>query len=58
MDNRPWWDNFISIGKKITYTAWDETQANEIGTFFSYQEAVDAIKAYAKTLEPQEDKWK
>ena len=41
-----WWDNFITEGTRTTYTAWDETQANEIGTFFTYEEAQEAVKEY------------
>lgn len=45
-----WWDDFITVETIPTYTAWDETQANEIGTFFTYEEAEKAIKEYTKTL--------
>lgn len=42
-----WCVNFITT----RYTAWDESQANELGTFDTYEEAVQALLDYAKTLE-------
>ena len=51
----PWYHNFITISKAKIYTAWDETQSNQIGTYLTYAEAVAAIKEYAKTLDPPEE---
>jgi hypothetical protein len=47
-----WYDKFITIHHVCRYTAWDETQANELGTFDTYEEAKEAILKHAKTLEP------
>ena len=53
-----WWDNLITEGTRTTYTAWDETQANEIGTFFTYKEAEIALKSYSAGLEDQKTQQK
>ena len=45
-EQKGWCNNFITAGTRPTYTAWDETQANEIGTFFTYEEAEEAVKEY------------
>lgn len=51
---KKWYNKFITVHRVTRYTAWDETQANELGTFDSYEEAKEAILEYAKTLEPEE----
>ena len=47
-----WTTHFIAEHK--CYIAWDETQANEIGRFLSYDEARNAVLEYAKTLKEKE----
>lgn len=44
-----WMDNFITESNDC-YVAWDETQANELGSFPTHEEAVEAIILYARTL--------
>jgi hypothetical protein len=50
-----WYNKFITVNRVTRYTAWDETQENELGTFDSYEEAKEALLDYAKTLEPKEN---
>ena len=49
-----WEHNFITKEGDI-YIAWDETQANELGEYNTFEEAVEAIRKYAKTLNPEGD---
>jgi hypothetical protein len=42
-------------GKDGKYIAWDETQANEIGRFYSKLEAKKAVLKYVKTLNKKEN---
>ena len=56
-ENDDWVINFITFdGKDGKYIAWDETQANEIGRFYSDLEAKKAVLRYAKTLNKKENK--
>lgn len=53
---KPWYDNFITKDDlTMSYTAWDESQANELGTFDSYEGAKQAVLDYARTLESKEN---
>lgn len=58
MPNRnSWVSRFITV----EYIAWDETQANIIGRFSSYEEAEKAVIDYAESLKPnlrEEKEWK
>lgn len=46
-----WTDNFITTTPEGKFVAWDETQADELGTFDSRFEAVQALRRHAKQLE-------
>jgi hypothetical protein len=51
--NKNWKDNFITKEDALTYIAWDETQANEIGRYATWREASDALDEYVKHLEKE-----
>ena len=54
-DPLDWREKYITYegrdenGNKI-YIAWDETSANDIGTFQTWDDAAQALDEYAKTL--------
>jgi hypothetical protein len=49
---KQWYDNFITMHQVCRYTAWDESQTNELGTFDTYEEAKQCLIEYAKSLNP------
>lgn len=49
MEEIPWWMKFITISPQ-GYTAWDESQANQLGTFKTVREAEIALKRHAAEL--------
>jgi hypothetical protein len=51
MDKEPTWvKNFITVrlGK---FVAWDEIGADELGVFYTREEAVNALLKYAETID-------
>jgi hypothetical protein len=54
-----WIESFITYNAEThLFTAWDETQANELGTYKSWDEACDVVIDYAKTLNEHGSSWK
>ena len=50
MADEPWWNAHIT-NTGDEWLAWDETGADTIGAYDSYEEAVKAIRQYADYLE-------
>lgn len=48
-----WIEHFITGTEDTGFTAWDETQSIELGTFYTKDAAVTCILEYAKHLESQ-----
>lgn len=42
-----WCKDFLTKNEDGTWSAWDETQANIIGTWETYEEARDRLMEYA-----------
>lgn len=49
--NLGWINNFITGNDEIGYTAWDETQSRELGTFKTEIRAAITVLEYAEVMD-------